>query len=82
MSVTSRGNERRKVFFSKSDYEKFKTYLKDSHEKVGYLLHGYVLMSNHCHLLVEIPNANLHVKWPGMTLIILERTHTAKEVNA
>ena len=57
--VTSRGNERRKIFFSQSDYEKFKAYLKDGQDKYGYLLHGYVLMANHFHLLVETPNANL-----------------------
>jgi REP element-mobilizing transposase RayT len=45
--VTSRGNERKNIFFSKSDYEKFKAYLKDGQDKYDYLLHGYVLMTNH-----------------------------------
>jgi REP element-mobilizing transposase RayT len=45
--VTSRGNEGRKVFFSKSDYEKFLDYLKLAEEKFRYLLHAYVLMTNH-----------------------------------
>ena len=57
--VTSRGNERKKIFFSKSDYEKFKAYLKAGQDKYDYLLHGYVLMSKHYHLLIETPNANL-----------------------
>ena len=43
--MTSRGNEGRKVFFSKSDYEKFLDYLKLAQEKFGYLLHAYVLMN-------------------------------------
>ena len=57
--VTSRGNERRKIYFSKADFEKFKSYLKQAQEKYGYVLHCYVLMNNHYHLLIETPNANI-----------------------
>ena len=45
--VTARGNERRKIFFSKKDYEKFKEYLAEAKDKYGFILHGYVLMTNH-----------------------------------
>jgi REP element-mobilizing transposase RayT len=45
--VTARGNEQKKIFFTKRDYEKFREYLKDAQEKYGYLLHCYVLMTNH-----------------------------------
>ncbi len=62
--VTSRGNKHKKVFFSKSDYEKFKAYLKDGRDKYDYLLQGYVLMTNHFHLLIETPNANLSKLMP------------------
>jgi putative transposase len=58
--VTSRGNEGRRVFFSKSDYEKFLDYLKLAQEKFRYLLHAYVLMTKHYHLLIETPLANLN----------------------
>ena len=57
--VTSRGNERKKIYYAKSDYEKFKSYLKDGQDKYGYLLHCYVLMANHYHLLLETPQGNL-----------------------
>lgn len=57
--VTSRGNERRKIFYGNSDYEKFKVYLREAQEKYGYLLHSYVLMKNHYHLLIETPEANM-----------------------
>jgi REP-associated tyrosine transposase len=57
--VTSRGNERGKIFFSDGDYEKFLSYLRDAKEKYGFVLHGYVLMTNHYHLLMETPEANL-----------------------
>ena len=37
----------KKVFFVKSDYVKFKEYLKEAQDRYGYFLHCYVLMSNH-----------------------------------
>ncbi len=45
--VTARGNERRKIFYAKRDYERFKEYLIFAQERFGCFLHGYVLMSNH-----------------------------------
>jgi putative transposase len=57
--VTSRGNERRKIFFSKTDYEKFKEYLGNSLVKFNYRIHCYMLMTNHYHLLIETPNGNI-----------------------
>lgn len=57
--VTARGNERRKIFFSRKDYEKFKEYLAEAKEKYRYLLHAYVLMTNHYHLIIETPEKNL-----------------------
>jgi REP element-mobilizing transposase RayT len=57
--VTARGSERGKIFFSKRDYEKFKEYLAEAQEKHGFILHSYVLMTNHYHLLLETPEKNL-----------------------
>jgi REP-associated tyrosine transposase len=57
--VTARGNEKRKVFFSRKDYEKFKEYLANAIEKYGFILHGYVFMTNHYHLIIETPEKNL-----------------------
>jgi putative transposase len=57
--VTARGNERKNVFLSKADYEKFLANLKEALPRFSVVIHGYVLMGNHYHLLVETPNANL-----------------------
>jgi REP element-mobilizing transposase RayT len=57
--VTSRGNDQKRIFFNKTDYSKFKFYLEEGMKKFGYRLHAYVLMTNHYHLLIETPNANL-----------------------
>ncbi len=58
--VTSRGNERGKIFFSAADYQKFLDYLSEAKKKYLVIIHGYVLMSNHYHLLIETPEANLN----------------------
>ena len=57
--ITARGNERRKIYFGKADYEKFTSYLRDAQDKYGYLLHCYVLTGNHYHLLIETPQGNM-----------------------
>src|ERR1700687_4751915 len=57
--VTARGSERGKIFFSKRDFEKFKEYLAEAQEKHGFILHSYVLMTNHYHLIMETPEKNL-----------------------
>jgi len=57
--VTSRGNERKDVFKSHRDREKFLTYLQTATERYGAAVHVYCLMSNHYHLLLETPEGNL-----------------------
>ena len=57
--VTARGNERAKIFFSKTDYEKFKAYIAAAKDKFNLVLHAYVLMTNHYHLIIETPAKNL-----------------------
>ncbi len=57
--VTARGNERRKIFFSEADYKKFINYLVDSKKKFNINIHCYMMMSNHYHLIIETPEANL-----------------------
>ncbi len=57
--VTARGNERKKIFLNTTDYNKFREYVKHSQEKHRFILHAYVLMSNHIHLLIETPEGNL-----------------------
>lgn len=57
--VTSRGNERKDVFRSIADREKFLGYLESASARYGAVIHAYCLMSNHYHLLLETPAANL-----------------------
>jgi len=57
--ITSRGNAREKTFFTRSDREAFLDILGEVVERYGWICHAYCLMTNHYHLLVETPNANL-----------------------
>jgi putative transposase len=59
--ITARGNDRKKIFLSVQDYDKFLSYLSEACRKYGVILHTYVLMGNHYHLIVETPGANLSV---------------------
>ncbi len=58
--ITSRGNERRNIFRTKKDYERFIGYFESATERYGALIHCFCLMPNHYHLLLETPRANLH----------------------
>ncbi|MBS1258925.1 MAG: Chromosomal replication initiator protein DnaA [Candidatus Scalindua arabica] len=57
--ITSRGDQRGKIFFDVRDRERFLEILKRTKERYGYLLHAYALMDNHYHLFIETPKANL-----------------------
>ncbi len=57
--IAARGNERKKIFLSRADYEKFLANLKDAAARFSVVVHCYVLMGNHYHLIIETPKANL-----------------------
>jgi REP-associated tyrosine transposase len=57
--VTCRGNERRPIYRDRTDYQSFLGHLQNSLETYGVLLHAYVLMTNHFHLMIETPRGNL-----------------------
>ena len=54
-----RGNAGEALFRSKRDREKFLEYLSKAVERFGIKIHTYCLMTNHYHVLVETPEANL-----------------------
>lgn len=57
--VTARGIERRAIYRDDRDREHFLELLQEAVRRLGIVLHAYVLMNNHYHLVVETPAANL-----------------------
>lgn len=51
--VITRGNNRRRMFDSCTDYQKFLSQLATQKSKLPFFLYAYCLMTNHVHLLVE-----------------------------
>ncbi|MGS2723489.1 REP-associated tyrosine transposase [Porticoccus sp. GXU_MW_L64] len=57
--VTSRGDRREDIYESNEDRALFLEILGDVCSQYNWVCHAYCLMSNHYHLLIETPDANL-----------------------
>ena len=57
--VINRGQNRMKIFRRESDYKEFLKLLGECYDQYKVHVIAYCLMSNHYHLLVRAPNANL-----------------------
>ena len=57
--ITSRGDDRKKIFLSDYDFEKFLEYLLVAKNKYKFHLYAYCLMNNHYHLFIETLQPNL-----------------------
>ena len=71
--VMARGNRRERIFRDDGDRRYFCTTLGEACERTGWRVHAWVLMSNHYHLMLETPEANLVA---GMTW--LQNTYTRR----
>ncbi|MCA1734260.1 MAG: transposase, partial [Acidobacteria bacterium] len=57
--ITSRGNERKNIYRSDADRRLFLSLLGEAVKRYRWILHEYMLMSNHYHLLIETPEKTL-----------------------
>ena len=57
--INSRGDDRKDIYKSERDYEKFLEYLATAKGKYKFFVHAYCLMTNHYHLFIETTQANL-----------------------
>jgi putative transposase len=57
--VMSRGDHQEAIFLDEKDRQVFLETLAECCQRTGFRIHSYVLMSNHYHLLLETPEANL-----------------------
>ena len=51
--VTSRGNERKEIFLDDGDRIKFLIIFEDYYDRYGILVHAYVVMDNHYHVILN-----------------------------
>ena len=56
--ITSRGNNRARIYCDRRDYEHFLELVKRMHEMFRVQVYAYVCMENHYHLLIRTPDAN------------------------
>ncbi len=57
--VTARGNNRKRIFRSNRDREKFIEYLGEAVRRYGWVLTSWTLMTNHFHSVIETPEPTL-----------------------
>jgi len=57
--VTSRGDRREAIFEDDEDRDMFLSTLAEVVERFNWVCHAYCLMTNHYHLVIETPDANL-----------------------
>lgn len=57
--VMARGNRRESIVFDDTDRRTFLRTLGEACERAGFRVHAFVLMTNHYHLLLQTPEANL-----------------------
>jgi putative transposase len=69
----ARGNRREDIFLDEDDRGFFLKAVSEACAQTGWLAHAWVLMSNHYHLCIETPEANLvdGMKW-------LQNTYTRR----
>ncbi|HEY2094452.1 MAG TPA: transposase [Thermoanaerobaculia bacterium] len=76
--VTSRGNERRPIFFDDRDREMFLAFLGQTVRRFGWSVTAFVLMTNHFHLVVQTSEGNLSrgMHWLNTKYVVwFNRTH-------
>lgn len=59
--VTSRGNERKRIYRDSRDRLTFLNTLQHVNDRYHWICHAYCLMNNHYHLLIETPEGNLSI---------------------
>lgn len=59
--ITSRGNERKAIFWDAQDHDAFLEILHHVITRYNWFCHAYCMMDNHYHLLIETPDGNLSI---------------------
>jgi putative transposase len=57
--VTTRGNRRQEIFIDTRDRVRFLHLVQEVVDRLGWVCHAYCLMTNHYHLLIQTPDADI-----------------------
>jgi putative transposase len=79
--VISRGRERQNIFHGEAYFRAFLDTLAEAHQRLGCVVHSYCLMSNHYHLLIETPNANLSRVMRHINVVYTQRYNRLKRID-
>ena len=75
--VTSRGNGREDIYLEDKDRVLFLEVLQAVWERFNWKVHAYCLMTNHYHLLIETPDANLSMGMRQLNGVYTQRFNNA-----
>lgn len=64
--VISRGNQRKNIFYDKSDHQAYLNRFEHYRKKYQVTVYAFVLMSNHIHLLIETQDTPLSKFMQGL----------------
>jgi putative transposase len=73
--VMSRGDARKSITRSQKDLRLFLDVLTEACEKYNIIIHGYCLMTNHYHLLIETPDGNLSIAMRHINGVYTQRSN-------
>ena len=68
--VTSRGDHQEAIYTDDEGGERFFTMIGDATEAHRYICHGYCLMSNYYHIIIETPNGSLSKARGSLTVCV------------
>src|ERR1700689_5281384 len=80
--VTDRGNQRHSIFDDDTDRLRFLETLGQACDRYGMVVHGYCLMPNHYHLLVQTPRGNLSQAVGCNSLVVARAAGTLARILA
>ena len=66
--IMQRGNEKRNIFNSSADKERYLQTVKLQQEKYGFVVYSYCLMDNHVHLLLGAAGADISDVMKGLNI--------------
>ncbi len=81
--VMNRGRDKgkRKLFYSDEYFELFLQTLSETCERFNLIVHAYCLLSNHFHLLLQTPNANLGRAMRHLSGVYTQRHNIKKKTD-